>query len=166
MFLTGVVRDTPTEDGFVAVSAGAWHSLALRDDGTIAAWGDNRFGQVSGMPTGDGFVAVSGGASHSLAIWGGEPDTLDPRTLIEQAIEGVEALEAEGVLNRGQSRSLTTKLNIATAQINDGNLRSACNLLRAFIDEVQALIAAGTLSQEQGGGLIVLAEEAIELVCE
>ena len=104
-----------------------------------------------------------------MAIRVGEPDALDPLDPvdpIEQAVEGVAELECEGVLNRGQSRSLTTKLNIAAAQINDGKLRPACNLLRAFINEVQALIAAGTLSQEQGAELIDLAEQAIELVCE
>jgi len=118
---------------------------------------------VGDTPTEIGFVAVSAGASHALAIWVAEPDALDP---IEQAVIVVEKLEVEGVLNQGQSHSLTTKLNIATAQINDGKLKPACNLLRAFINDVQALIAAGTLSQGQGEELIELAEAAIALVGE
>jgi alpha-tubulin suppressor-like RCC1 family protein len=29
------------------IPAGAFHGLALRDDGTVSAWGDERFGQTS-----------------------------------------------------------------------------------------------------------------------
>ncbi|RTI04236.1 chromosome condensation regulator RCC1, partial [Thermus scotoductus] len=33
-------------EGVVAVGAGDAHSLALLGDGTLFAWGDNRFGQL------------------------------------------------------------------------------------------------------------------------
>ncbi|MDH4140412.1 MAG: PKD domain-containing protein [Coriobacteriia bacterium] len=63
---------------FVIVSAGGYHSLALRADGTLAGWGENSSGQTD-VPEGDDFVAVSAGGSHSLALrsdgtlvgWGG-----------------------------------------------------------------------------------------------
>jgi hypothetical protein len=32
--------------GVVAIAAGASHSLALKDDGTFWAWGDNNYGQL------------------------------------------------------------------------------------------------------------------------
>jgi hypothetical protein len=57
----------PGGDSFVAVAAGAYHSLALRADGSIAAWGWDHEGQAS-PPAGNDFVAVAAGAVHSLAL--------------------------------------------------------------------------------------------------
>ncbi len=31
--------------GFVAIAAGGIHSLGLKDDGSVVAWGDNGVGQ-------------------------------------------------------------------------------------------------------------------------
>ncbi|MCC7482948.1 MAG: hypothetical protein IT541_15630 [Hyphomicrobiales bacterium] len=44
------------------------HTLALKRDGTVVAWGDNESGQV-GVPAGlRDVVAIAAGASHSLAL--------------------------------------------------------------------------------------------------
>jgi len=71
---------------FVDIAAGAEgknpsypaHILAIRDTGTIAAWGEDRFGQVSGAPKAIGsttlggkrtrFQAVAAGQGYSLAL--------------------------------------------------------------------------------------------------
>ena len=77
-------------DGGVEAVAGSYHNLALRDDGTVVAWGENGAGQL-----GDGtrkhrrspvsvrdlsdIAAISAGEEHSLALtssgrvlaWGG-----------------------------------------------------------------------------------------------
>jgi alpha-tubulin suppressor-like RCC1 family protein len=68
----------------VAVAAGGSHNLALCDDGTLAAWGYNLYGQlgdggtlvrsrpvavsVTGALAGKTVVAIAAGAAHSLAI--------------------------------------------------------------------------------------------------
>ncbi len=68
----------------VAVAAGSSHSLAVCADGTIAAWGDNAYGQLgdnsstsnwvpvavdlSGVLAGKTVVAVAAGTFHSLAL--------------------------------------------------------------------------------------------------
>jgi hypothetical protein len=52
----------------IAIAAGAWHSLALRADGTVLAWGDDFDGQ-SDVPAGlANVVGIAGGGYHSLAL--------------------------------------------------------------------------------------------------
>ena len=54
--------------GFVAVAAGAYHSLGLTFDGTIVAWGRNSLGQCDvPLPNAD-FVAIAAGGYHSLGL--------------------------------------------------------------------------------------------------
>jgi trimeric autotransporter adhesin len=54
--------------GSVATSAGGSHSLALRSDCTVVAWGNNTDGQAT-VPAGlNGIAAVSAGGGHSLAL--------------------------------------------------------------------------------------------------
>ena len=71
-------------DDVVAISAGEHHSLALRSDRTVWAWGRNVFGEVGapGMPYAiqhssprkvvslDGVTAIAAHGAHSLAILG------------------------------------------------------------------------------------------------
>lgn len=57
-----------TNAGFVHVSAGISFCVAVRSDGTLLAWGDDAFGQVSNLPLGDNFVDVSAGGWHGLAV--------------------------------------------------------------------------------------------------
>ncbi|HET9730282.1 MAG TPA: Calx-beta domain-containing protein [Acidimicrobiia bacterium] len=69
--------------GVVVIAAGASHSLALKSDGTVLAWGHNVSGQlgdgtaptdhstpvqVSGLGSGSGVVAIAGGTAFSLAL--------------------------------------------------------------------------------------------------
>jgi alpha-tubulin suppressor-like RCC1 family protein len=65
---------------YVDVDAGMSHSLGLRSDGSVVAWGSNTYGQcnVPGLPSLQTFVEVSAGHAHSvgllsdgnLVVWG------------------------------------------------------------------------------------------------
>jgi alpha-tubulin suppressor-like RCC1 family protein len=57
----------PGLSNVVAVAAGGEHSLAIRADGTVAAWGSNNCGQTNVPPGLGNVVAVAAGGSHSLA---------------------------------------------------------------------------------------------------
>lgn len=72
-------------DNVIAIAAGEFHSLALLNDGTVRAWGNNEYGQLgdetnttSNVPVivkatdGSGFltnvIAIAAGGFHSLAL--------------------------------------------------------------------------------------------------
>ncbi len=52
----------------VAVAAGSGHSLGLKADGSIVAWGDNDYGQCNVPAPNTGFVGVAAGDRHSLGL--------------------------------------------------------------------------------------------------
>ena len=57
----------------VAISAGGLHSLALKADGTVVAWGDNLYGQTN-VPSGlTNVLAIAGCFEHNLALVGEGP---------------------------------------------------------------------------------------------
>lgn len=65
-----VTRTVTTSSGTQAVSvaAGNAHSVALKSDGTVIAWGDDTYGQ-STVPTGlSDVVAISAGRDYTLAL--------------------------------------------------------------------------------------------------
>ena len=58
----------PGLTGVQAISAGFYHTVALKTDGTVVAWGDNSRGQRN-VPAGlSGVTAISAGGYHTLAL--------------------------------------------------------------------------------------------------
>lgn len=50
-----------------AIAAGAYHTVLLRPDGTVEAWGDNRFGQCD-VASWEGIVQIALGAWHTVGL--------------------------------------------------------------------------------------------------
>lgn len=51
------------------ISAGGFHSLGLKADGSVVGWGDNKYGQATNQK--GPFIAISAGKYHSLGL---QPD--------------------------------------------------------------------------------------------
>jgi len=65
-----VVPPLAANVGYTGASSGNLHCVALRSDGTIAAWGNSGSGvlDVPALPVGTVYTAVSAGSSHNLAL--------------------------------------------------------------------------------------------------
>ncbi len=93
--------------GVTAISAGEFHSLALKN-GRVIAWGDNEDGQTNVPPAAaTGVTAISAGESHNLALkngrviaWGSNIDFLGnyagQTDVPAKATNGVTAISAGG----------------------------------------------------------------------
>src|SRR5439155_23431120 len=56
--------------GVIAIAAGYGYTVALKSDGTVAAWGDNSSGQTT-VPAGlRGVTAIAAGEFHTVALVG------------------------------------------------------------------------------------------------
>lgn len=64
---SGVISDIPDGNDFIAISAGEKWCLALRANGSLAAWGRNNEGQCE-IPDGNDFIAIAATSYAGLAI--------------------------------------------------------------------------------------------------
>jgi alpha-tubulin suppressor-like RCC1 family protein len=70
----------------IALSASAWHVLALRQDGSVVGWGDGTGGKLQVPPSATNLVAVAAGGEFSLGlradgsvlVWGGRSYGVNP----------------------------------------------------------------------------------------
>jgi len=61
-------NNIPAGDDFVQVAGGRNYGIALRSNGTLAAWGKNTSNIVSNTPSGSNFIAISAGYEHAIAL--------------------------------------------------------------------------------------------------
>lgn len=96
----GSQSNTPAAlSNVVAIAAGRAHSLALKADGSVFAWGDNAYGQTN-VPAGlSNVVAIAAGEDHNLALkidgtvtaWG---NSGSGRTTVPTGLSNVVAIAA------------------------------------------------------------------------
>ncbi|MBI4945196.1 MAG: T9SS type A sorting domain-containing protein [Bacteroidetes bacterium] len=78
-FVSNVPIPISSLTGIIAIAGGSSHSLALKNDGTIWAWGNNHDGQLGNGTNTDSnvpvpvssltdIIAIEGGAGHTLAL--------------------------------------------------------------------------------------------------
>ncbi|HEY5040777.1 MAG TPA: immunoglobulin domain-containing protein [Verrucomicrobiae bacterium] len=120
---------------------GDFHSLALKSDGTVVAWGNDSYGQTNVPSSLSNVVAISAGGYHSLALradgtvvaWG---DNSHGQTNVPADLSGVIAIAA------GEYHNLALKAD-ATVVAWGGDLNGETNV-PAGLSNVTA-IAAGEL---------------------
>jgi alpha-tubulin suppressor-like RCC1 family protein len=85
----------------VAIAAGYYHSVALKSDGTMVAWGDNTEGQTTLQGSPGEVVAIAAGNAHTVAMkndgtivaWG---RNVEGQTALQSGLSGVAAIAAGG----------------------------------------------------------------------
>ena len=119
------------------------YSLALKDDGTVVAWGDDNYGQTDVPPGLSNVVAIAAGNSHSLALiedgsvaaWGGHNTGYGVAT-VPAGLSNVVSVAADGemslalrsdgsVVTWGQHTNVPTGLNNAVGIAQSGNTGTA-----------------------------------------
>ena len=115
-----------------------------------------------------GFIGVNFAGSNDAfyfdvgaGIAAGNWVVLSPAQHIEELIDDIAGLPG---LNRGQKRALTAKLDNALRMLERGNERPAVRILRAFVNNVEALIRSGRLALEDGQPLIDEANAVIDQI--
>jgi alpha-tubulin suppressor-like RCC1 family protein len=145
---SGACNPTPAPianlNGVVAISAGGSHSLALKGDGTVVAWGSDTFGQTGDgaigpspvtpttVPGINGAVGVAAGGSHSMALYEATA-TNGPTCLTPASVDfgfqavGNTAPSQLGILNNCGSGALTvTSATLGGTNAGDFDLISSC----------------------------------------
>jgi alpha-tubulin suppressor-like RCC1 family protein len=168
------VTQIPGLSGITAIAAGAFHTLALKSDGTVWAWGDETYGQVGDGTVSDTPVltpvqvltniqAIAAGDSHNLAlakdgtVWawgsntGGElgaplaPNNPTPRPIA--GLPGVVSLAAGG----GFSVARMSDDTVWSWGGNfNSNLGDGTNVTRATPAQVPGLSAIKAISCGEG----------------
>ncbi len=177
-------RITGLSGVFSQVAAGANHTLALRNDGTVWAWGDNSRGQLGDNTTQSrsspaqvgglsNIIAIAGGERHSLALsatgvvyaWGAnDSGQLGTGDLADRAVPvAIAGLAGITRIAAGASHSLAASATQAygwggndQGQVGDGSLdnRNAPVPLSALAGAVSALAARGDHSLAIMGGTV------------
>ncbi len=88
----------------------------------------------------------------TVAVIQSAPTT--PQAQIQSLIDDVDDLINSNIISNGIGTSLKAKLNAAKKMLDQGKKRPAKNQLNAFINQVNALMKANKLTQQQGQQLI------------
>ena len=75
--------------------------------------------------------------------------------------DSISDLQAAGSLGHGPGRALSNHLENALRALDAGHVDAAAAQLEAFIEQVEDLIADGTLTAEEGEPLIAIAERLL-----
>ena len=111
------------------------------------------------LPDGDVEISI---LTSRASLWTfGVP----PEEQIDAMIAQVQDLVDTSVLNHGQANALSRKLGTALKSLEKGNANAACKQLEAFVNQAEAFVRSGKLTEEQGQPLIDGATVLIGQLC-
>lgn len=122
----------------------------LEEGASASAIDINENGQVVG--------ASEAGGVEIAVVW----TPLEVGDVLDRAEDILDDLVADGDLRAAHARGLRAKLERIRDKIEDGRTGPAIRQLEAFINQVEALVAAGKLTEEEGARLIEAAQAMID----
>lgn len=138
----------------------------------ITDFGNNMIDIANGVAIAPGGKIVAAGWTNlgdfptdtfALARYLGAPS---PQDIIQKLLDDVTELVASDALNQGQGDALAAILSQAANRLEEGNAEAAANEVRGFINQVNALVRAGTLSSSQSQALIDQAEAILNQIAQ
>ena len=81
-----------------------------------------------------------------------------PEEAVDDLIEDISLLADTGAIGSGEEASLESKLNSATSLFADERVGPACNMLNAFVNQVEARVRSGSMDAAVGADLIAAVE--------
>jgi hypothetical protein len=88
-------------------------------------------------------------------------ESSNPVAQLEAIAAAVDALASAGTIDGGLANALSVKLDAAMTHV-DGQPQAAAGMLRAFIQQVTAMVRTGRLSAADGQNLIAAAQNIID----
>ena len=151
--------DPPVITNASGIAAGGFHSLAVKDNGTVIAWGDNADGQTNVPGALSNAVAVAAGSKHSLALksdgtvvaWG---NNSSGQTNVPGTVTNATAIAAGGFQSLALLRNGTvvqwglTNAAIPSGLTNVTAIASGTNFAIALLQN-STVVAWGTNAQGQ-----------------
>jgi pullulanase-type alpha-1,6-glucosidase len=89
---------------------------------------------------------------------------VSPQEHLDDLIDHIEDLVDAGSLNGGQGNALTVKLEHAIDKLDGAQPHVALNMLNAFINQVNAFVASGVLTPEEGQSLLDAVDDIIDQI--
>ena len=143
---------TSSGDQHAFVWDGAMHDLGTLGGRRSWAYAVNKVGEIVG------YAYTAAGAKRAT-LW---RPPLTPIQRLEQCAASVADLESQGILNKGQTNSLVTKIDGAIVMLEAEKTRPAVNKLGAFQNEARAYVNGRKLTPEQGEELIFCVQGVID----
>ena len=155
------INGTLPWDAFFWSEETGMQDLGNLHGGNSATYAINDFNQIVGY-------GLIGDAHYPHAIlWTVELTPSPPQEQIDSIIGDVSSLIDIASFNSGQGNSLISKLDVAKKQLDKENEKAACNLLQAFINQIEAFMKGSEpmLTEAEGQPLIDAVNILISELC-